>query len=77
MDGKAPWSVIKHDEKEFLRIMTNLVYLIYNISWMLLPFLPETSNKIFEKFGADVNSETIDNYKFRVQKTSGLFPRLD
>ncbi len=77
MDEKAPWSVIKHDEKEFINIITNLFYVIYNVSWMLAPFLPETSNKIFTTMGADREAKSLDNFKFKVQKTAGLFPRLN
>lgn len=76
MNDKAPWSVIKHDEKEFLNIMTDLFYVIYNVSWMLVPFMPETADKIFNIIGADREAQSLDNYKFRINKTAGLFPRL-
>lgn len=76
MDDRKPWAVIKHDEKEFLEIMTNLVAIIYNVAWMLLPFMPETADKIFETFGADKNAGTLENYKFIVKKGGILFPRL-
>lgn len=76
MDNKKPWAAIKHDEKEFLETMTNLVAVIYKVAWMLLPFMPETADKIFETFGADKNAGTLENYKFRVKKSEGLFPRL-
>lgn len=77
MDEKAPWQAIKHDEAEFLAIMTNLVYILYNVAWMLLPFMPETADKIFESLGADKNADTLENYKFRVIKGKPLFPRLN
>ncbi len=86
MDEKAPWSVVKHNavvseprqgrEAEFINIMTNLFYTIYNVSWMLVPFMPETAGKIFNMMGADRRASSLDNYKFRVQKSGGLFPRL-
>lgn len=76
LDYKAPWKVIKHDEAEFLKIMNNALYIIYNIAWMLVPFMPETADRIFTMMGADREAKSLDNYKFRVQKTSGLFPRL-
>ena len=77
LDDKAPWKVIKHDEAEFLKIMNNTFYIMYNVTWMLVPFLPETADKIFNVMGADREAKSIDNFKFRVQKTTGLFPRLD
>lgn len=75
-DDRKPWAAIRHDEKEFLEIMTNLVYIIYNVAWMLLPFMPETADKVFEMTGADKDAPSLDNYKFRVKKGEGLFPRL-
>lgn len=76
MDDRKPWAAIKHDEKEFLEIMTNLTAVIYNVAWMLLPFMPETADKILESFGADKNAGTLENYKFRIKKGGVLFPQL-
>lgn len=75
MDEKAPWAAIKHDEAEFLMIMTNLLYITYNVGWMLLPFMPETAEKIFEAIGADKDA-AIDGYAFKIKKGGILFPRL-
>lgn len=77
MDDRKPWAVIKHDEKEFLEIMTNLVAVIHSVAWMLLPFMPETAEKIAKIFGDNLsNKEIPENYKFIVKKSGGLFPRL-
>src|SRR3989338_6633183 len=64
LDDKAPWKVIKYDEAEFLKIMNNTLYIIYNIAWMLVPFMPETADKIFSVMGADREAKSIDNFKF-------------
>jgi methionyl-tRNA synthetase len=77
MDDKKPWAVIKRDEKEFLAIMTNLIVIIHGVARMLLPFMPETSDKMAKIFGDDLlNKEIPDDYKFIVKKGGGLFPRL-
>ena len=76
MDDKKPWVAIKHDEAEFLKIMTNLVSVLYNVAWMLLPFMPETADKIFEALSADKKAGTLENYKFKIKKSEGLFPRI-
>ena len=76
MDEKAPWAAIKYDESEFLATMTNLLYVLYNISWMLLPFMPDTADKIFETFGADKNAMALESYKFIVKVGEPLFPRI-
>ncbi len=77
IDDKAPWKVIKHDEAEFLKIMNNALYILYNIAWMLVPFLPETADKIFNTMGADREAKSLDNYRFIIKKSKGLFPRLN
>ncbi len=77
LDDKKPWAAVKHDEKEFLAIMTNLVATIYSVAWMLQPFMPETADKIFESLGADKDTGVLENYKFIVKKSAGLFPRIN
>lgn len=76
IDEKAPWKTVKDNEAKFLETMNNSLYILYNIAWMLVPFLPETANKIFESIGADREAKSLDNYKFRIRKGEGLFPRL-
>ena len=78
MDDRKPWAAIKHDEKEFLEIMTNLVAIIHNVAWLLQPFMPETAEKIEKIFGDDLSSKEIqENYKFIIKKGGVLFPRLN
>ncbi len=72
-DDQKPWAAIKHDEAEFLMIMTNLIYILHTIAWSLQPFMPETSKKIFEILGGE---EVSENYKFIVKKGGSLFPRI-
>lgn len=77
LDDRKPWAAIKHDEKEFLEIMTNLVFMIYTIwSFLLEPFMPDTARKIRDSFGAEEKISQIENYKFIIKKGEGLFPRL-
>lgn len=77
IDDKKPWAAVKNDQAEFLAIMNNAVFVLYNIAWMLTPFLPETADKIFTILGANKDAETLENYKFRIKKSGGLFPRLN
>lgn len=77
IDDKKPWAAIKHDEKEFLVIMTNLLYLLHSITGLLQPFLPGTSQKIADIFGDDLSfRQNPDKYHFHIKKTQPLFPRL-
>ena len=76
IDDKKPWAIVKHDEGEFLAVMNNAVFILYNIAWMVVPFMPETADKIFKALGADRETKTLENYKFSIIKGEALFPRL-
>lgn len=76
IDDEKPWVAAKGDPADFLKIMNNAVFILYNIAWMLVPFMPETADKIFTTLGANRDAKTLENYKFLVRKGDGLFPRL-
>lgn len=76
IDGKKPWAVIKHDEAEFLQIMTVLTAALHHIVWLLQPFLPETAAKISDVFGMPGTAGVGEGHRFLIKKGSGLFPRL-
>lgn len=84
IDNKKPWAAIKHDEGEFLVIMTNLMLMIHNITFLLSPFLPETAKKITDIFGYELKPEIPGGYEFAIKKipsaealgNRGLFPRI-
>ncbi len=77
LNDKKPWQLVKEDEKEFLAVMTNLVFIVYTIwAFLLEPFMPETAKKIRDSFGAEEKISHIENYKFVVKKGGVLFPRI-
>lgn len=76
VDERKPWVQIKDNPEDFLETINNLVGLIHDIAWLLQPFLPETSKKIFEIFGDNGQKEIPDGYKFLVKKSEPIFPRL-
>lgn len=76
VDNKKPWT-LKDKPEEFLKVMTNLVLMITSIAWNLYPFMPETSDKIFEIFGFEKRMDVpLNNHRLRIKKGTGLFPRL-
>ena len=76
IDEKKPWK-LKENPEEFLKVMTNLVLMITSVGWNIYPFMPETSDKIFEIFGLDKRMDTpLNNSHLRIKKSGGLFPRL-
>lgn len=61
---REPFKLIKIDPKEGTKIILSLILELWNISVMLQPFMPETSDKI---------KYAIDNH----QKPENLFPRKE
>ncbi len=77
IDNKKPWA-LKENPEEFLKVMANLVYCIYSISWNLQSFLPGTSEKIFKIYETEDRKADVplENSRFRIKKGGVLFPRL-
>jgi methionyl-tRNA synthetase len=48
IDSKAPWNLRKEDIEETKKVIYNLLEIIRHIAIMLLPFIPETANKILD-----------------------------
>lgn len=46
IENNKPWELIKTDKKELEQVLSNLLYCISEISDLIAPFLPETSQKI-------------------------------
>lgn len=75
--GEASGPYPEGREKEFLVVMTNLLYLVHSIAGLLQPFLPETSQKIAEIFGDDLAvKQNLDKHHFHIKKAEPLFPRF-
>lgn len=86
-----PYKLIKNDPKRTAIVIYNLLENIRQISWMISPFMPETSDKIFEQLFADETDRKAETDKSfneakkwgglkpgtRVQKGEALFPRLE
>lgn len=82
VDERKPWVEAKENPAGFLETMTTLVGMVHHVAWLLQPFLPGTSKKIFETFGlpaqaGDRGAKDIpEDYKFTVIKGEPLFPRI-
>jgi methionyl-tRNA synthetase len=76
INQERPWSLVKSDKDRFAKTMTMLLVMIHNIAWMLKPFMPETSRKIFDVFGDNGEKEIVNGFVFKINKSEGLFPRL-
>jgi len=82
-----PWELIKKDKDKAADILYNILETIRHISWMLLPFMPETAEKIWDSLGLNPADELKKDFKkaikwgglpidTKVNKGEALFPRL-
>jgi len=63
IEENRPWELQKNDEKKFKEVISDLLISIKEITNLLKPFMPETSEKISEQIKENKKGET-------------LFPRL-
>jgi methionyl-tRNA synthetase len=71
IDKEKPWEKTSINREILIK---NLLNVLGNIAFLLSPFLPSTSKKIFQQLGIDEKSQ--EAWRFRVKKQDILFPRL-
>ena len=76
VDERKPWIEAKENPDGFLETMTTLTAMIHHVSWLLQPFMPGTSERIFKLMGDSGSKEIPDDHKFVVKKGEPMFPRL-
>jgi len=76
IEENKPWK-LKGEEKE--RVVYNLLESLRHITWMIRPFMPETSDKIFMQLFADEKERKIELNKTlkEAQKWGGLKPCIE
>ncbi len=89
IEKEKPWEI--KDEKKKIEVIYNLLESLRQIAWMVLPFMPETADKIFEQLGIlKIEKEKLQKEKsfeeikkwgklptdIEIKKESLLFPRL-
>ena len=62
IENNKPWELAKKDKDKFKEVMQKLISDLYLISELLIPFMPETAEKI---------KKALEN-----KKTEILFPRI-
>jgi len=67
IEEEKPWEVTEIEKQK--EVFSNLIYSLNNISKMIEPFLPLTSQKMKEQLG-EING------KFNIKKGESLFPRI-
>ena len=87
IDENMPWALAKDESKRdrLATVMYNLLETIRICTVLLLPFMPESCGKIFERIGADAAVQTWDSAaqwgclaaEAAVVKGDAIFPRVD
>ena len=83
IDKQKPWQV-SIENKEYTKIIYNLLEGIRHLSWMICPFMPDKSNDIFESLGllkekgkTIKQGQTLFKNDFKkINKGKILFPKL-
>lgn len=55
IDTTKPWELAKTDEAKLQEVIYNLLEVIRHLSYALLPYLPETAEKIWKKLGIEAD----------------------
>ncbi|MCK4918904.1 MAG: methionine--tRNA ligase [Candidatus Pacebacteria bacterium] len=91
IDYSQPWKLIKEDKEKTAIVVYNLLESLRQIAWMIRPFLPKTSDKIFAQLFADEKEREIELQKTlkeaqswgglksgtKIKKGEIMFPRLN
>ncbi len=91
MDGhissEKPWEMIKNKDEKVGEVMYNVLERLRIIAWMLLPFMPDTAEKIWSQLGINSAKEIKKDFNkatkwgglspnTKIKKGESLFPRI-
>jgi len=85
INENEPWKLVKTEIDKFNQIIYNLLEGIRHLSWLIAPFVPETSDKIFEQLGildSEKKKRLEEAQKWgrvefkKIEKSVALFPRI-
>lgn len=87
INTEAPWQLAKIDKERLSRVIYTLLETLRHIGWLIAPFMPMTSDKIFEQLGLKPETEkkkSLEKTKEwgglvsgkKIKKGAALFPRL-
>lgn len=86
IDETAPWRLFKEDKKRLNTVLHNLAEILRILSLFILPFIPETADKIWQQLGIQdkLSEQTFENTKWqgiregtKIKKGDILFPRIE
>jgi methionyl-tRNA synthetase len=82
---QKPWELKKTDIERMNTVLFVTIDNIRKISIMLIPFMPESSNKILDLIGIDmaertfdyIDSKSLQAYKKEIGDVKPIFPKID
>jgi methionyl-tRNA synthetase len=84
IDNHQPWKLIKEDEQKTKQILTNLLEICRHVSWLIMPFIPETATKIQKQLSINTDLNFADNKIWggdvqwnQLGEAEILFPRIE
>jgi methionyl-tRNA synthetase len=86
IDETMPWILAKDENKKdrLGTVLYNLAEVLRFISILIMPFMPNTPNEIFEQMGFDETMKTWGSLKFgllkpgiKVKRGKNIFPRIE
>ena len=83
-----PWELIKNSDESVGVVMYNILERLRHIAWMVWPFMPETTEKIWQQLGLEPSEEIKKDFNeaikwgglpvgTEVKKGEVLFPRIN
>lgn len=78
LNEKEPWKI--KDDTEALTVMTNALYIVYNLATLIAPFIPSTSdslNSMFEKKGISTEWQAQDLPIGRIENIKPLIQKIE
>ncbi len=78
VDSKAPWNLVKSDEKALKDVLYTLTDGLFIIAYMLNPFMPSKFKVVFENLGIQTLPTSIKPYtyaQYSVREKLILFPK--
>lgn len=87
IEQEKPWQLAKENTERLNDVLYNLLESIRQIAWLLLPIMPETSEKIWLQLGLEIGQEKSHNWlearvwgglktKIKINKGEPIFPRI-
>jgi methionyl-tRNA synthetase len=74
VDSTRLWELPQKDSKKFASHIAELCALLANISVLLEPFLPTTSQSIADQLGVKLTGSDLVKKEFKLKKGNPLFP---